>query len=156
MTHHAYYYEGPLTLLQVLAENSRALLGLKDKHSPDVHIRHYEMFGIEEARDIGRLASLRSVAGQALFVLGISSITSEAQQALLKLFEEPQRGITFVLLVPHGALLATLRSRCLPYPHKLEDTAEAGSAAEFLSNPPKGRRAMVAEFLDEGEGGGGG
>lgn len=149
MTHHAYFYEGPLSHMSALAKSARTLFSFPDTHNPDVHIRHFETFGIEEARDIGRLASLRSLGGAALFVLGISSITSEAQQALLKLFEEPQQGVTFILLVPHGALLATLRSRCLPYPQKLEDKPEAGNAAEFLSEPYKMRSAMIAELLNE-------
>jgi hypothetical protein len=45
----------------------------------------------------------------------VSQINSEAQQALLKLFEEPQAGTIFVVLAPHGSIISTLRSRFLEY-----------------------------------------
>jgi hypothetical protein len=115
MEHHAYFYEGPLALLPVLTADAAPRFGLVPG-SPDLHTEEWQKFGIDDARSLSERAALRSTAGRALFVLGISAISTEAQQALLKLFEEPQEGTVFVLLVPHGVLLPTMRSRFLPYP----------------------------------------
>ncbi len=113
LTHHAYFLEGPLgefeELAHVLRESENFL-----PHDPGFIARQYEKFGIDEARDLIGTASLKNTGGRTLFVLGVGSMTSEAQQALLKLFEEPQQGTQFVLLLPHGTLLPTLRSRMLP------------------------------------------
>lgn len=140
MGHHAYYIEGP-----------RSLFWAYKKKLQPFWASEFDRFGIEDARALIQLASLKNF-DKTIFFIAITSITTEAQQALLKLFEEPQRGTVFVLLVPHGALLATLRSRCLPYPENLKDRAGAGNAAEFLSEPYAMRSAMIAELLDEEEG----
>lgn len=112
--HHAQYIEGP----QSAFEDIKAAL------KPFV-ARRYERFGIDEARELVAQASLKHESQT--FLLGIESITTEAQQALLKLFEEPQEGTNFVLLVPHGVLLPTLRSRMLEYAPDLASQKVLGS-----------------------------
>jgi replication-associated recombination protein RarA len=74
-----------------------------------VHVR----LGINEVRDITTAAQLRPVAGdQQLFIIQPTFITHEAQNALLKLFEEPPLGLLFELVVPPAfQLLPTLMSR---------------------------------------------
>jgi hypothetical protein len=152
MDHHAYLYEGPLVLLKALGEDARDRFGFAQEHDPDVSVREWEKFGIEEARQLADLAALKSASGKALFVLGVASMTTEAQQALLKLFEEPQRGSIFVLLLPHGVLLPTLRSRFLPYPEKLKQKEKGTEARKFLSMSQKERSEWIGEFLEEEEG----
>ncbi|MCX6820194.1 MAG: hypothetical protein NT019_02875 [Candidatus Adlerbacteria bacterium] len=151
MTHHAYLYEGPVSLLPQLAESACAQFNFQRENNPDVYVREWEKFGIDEARELTQQAALKAADGRALFVLGLSSITSEAQHALLKLFEEPVQGTIFVLLVPHGALLSTLRSRFLEYPEKLEQKAGSGEAKEFLSWPYKKRSDWVTVFVKNDE-----
>ena len=58
----------------------------------------------------------------------------------------------FVLLVPHGALLPTLRSRFLEYPHKLESASPLQKEAqEFLAAGYKVRSEWLAKFLKTGK-----
>src|SRR3989344_7773439 len=130
LSHHAYFREGPLSELPELARAAGKAAELS-KGSPDVYVRQYEKFGIDEARALREMASLKSLSGKALFILGAVSVTTEAQQALLKLFEEPAQGAVFILLVPHGSLLPTLRSRCLPLSEGmiLSQNTEAGKQA---------------------------
>ena len=90
MEHHAYFYEGPMSVFRVYQEALEPFWA----HA-------FEQFGVDDARELRALASLKHDEGS-LFLVGAASITSEAQQALLKLFEEPQQGITFVLIVSHG------------------------------------------------------
>ena len=132
MQHHAYYIEGRMSLF-----------GAYKKRLYPFWAKEFERFGIDEARALIQLASLKNV-GKTIFFIAAASITHEAQQALLKLFEEPQQGTTFVFLVSHGALIATLRSRMLPYP-PLEsiEMPLTGQAEKFL----KARIRRVAKRL---------
>jgi hypothetical protein len=140
MTHHAYYIEGPLSHFAQYKDILRPFAASA-----------YERFGIDEARELIALASLKNF-NEATFFVALSSITSEAQQALLKLFEEPQEGTTFVLLVPHGSLLPTLRSRMLAYPDPLESGPELALAKEFLAASGKARSDLIAAVLKDEEG----
>lgn len=152
-THHAYYIEGPLSAFEAY----------KERVAP-FYAREYERFGIDEARELQNIASLKNYES-AVFLLGVASLTSEAQQAMLKLFEEPQQGTQFVLLVPHGTLLPTLRSRMLAYPEKLKFDGQnslAGRAGPrglfereisvFLAGSPKDRSDIIAKLLKDDEG----
>jgi len=127
MTHHAYIYEGALALLPALAQDAKARFEFDDMNA-DAHVREFEKFGIDESRWLSQTASLRPTGGRSLFVIGAGSMTSESQQALLKLFEEPQPGVTFVLLVAFGTVLPTLRSRMLAYPQQLAGENADGGA----------------------------
>ncbi len=72
-------------------------------------------YGIDDARALKVHAYQTAVSPQLgrLFIIRIESITIEAQQALLKLLEEPPLGVRVVLVVRHGvALLPTVLSRC--------------------------------------------
>src|SRR3989344_7768194 len=111
--HHAYYIEGPLSLFEVYKEKLKPL-----GHSPTGEAfwaDSFDRFGVDDARALIEQAQLKTF-GESTFLIAVGSITTEAQQALLKLFEEPQAGIMFVLIAPHGAIIPTLRSRMLAYP----------------------------------------
>ncbi len=167
MEHHAYFYEGPLALLGQLTDSARTLFNFEGEHNPDVAVREFEKFGIDDSQALRDLASFKSTSGRALFVIGIGSITSEAQQALLKLFEEPQSGAIFVLLVPHGVLLPTLRSRLMAYPGKeklggqnsLVESTQSDDAGlfehqvlDFLKGSYKSRSTFITALLKDEEG----
>ena len=143
MVHHAYYIEGSLSQFDTLKTALKPFWASA-----------FERFGIDESRELIALSSLKNF-NEAVFLIGAASITGEAQQALLKLFEEPQKGTTFVLLVPHGALLPTLKSRMLPYP-ELSPVAENGSlhreAKQFLKIKGKERSDFIAKILNDDEG----
>jgi len=130
MTHHAYYIEGP-----------QAQFGAYKEHLKPLHSRVYEKFGIDEARELTNLAALKNYK-ESVFLLAIAAITSEAQQALLKLFEEPQAGTTFVLLLPHGVLLPTLRSRMLAYSEKVEFSVQ-----KVLGSPVSRKSALGPDYF---------
>ena len=140
MDHHAYYIEGSLSAFETYKEAVRPF-----------YAREYERFGIDEARELQGIASLKNYV-DGVFLLGIASLTHEAQQAMLKLFEEPQEGTMFVLLVPHGILLPTLRSRMLEYPQLLETEADTTGAKKFLKLSGKDRSDFIAKLLKDDEG----
>lgn len=136
MDHHAYFIEGSLSLFDAY----------KKQLAPFV-AEYVERFGIEEARELIERSQLKNV-GVVTFFIAASSLTSEAQQALLKLFEEPQPGTTFILLVPHGTLISTLRSRMLPYPEVLK-TESTSEARKFLQGSQKDRSVYITKILKD-------
>src|SRR3989344_1358906 len=148
MQHHAYYAEGSLSEFDAYKAALKPFWAAA-----------FERFGIDESRELIALSSLKNF-NEAVFLIGAASITGEAQQALLKLFEEPQKGTTFVLLVPHGALLPTLKSRMLEYKQLTKDgplLSEGPSfvmqeAGKFLKRGGKERSDFIAKMLKDEEG----
>ncbi len=139
--HHAYYIEGPISDFEAYRE------AIKPYWS-----KAFERFGIDEARELIELSSLKNISASH-FLIATPVITSEAQQSLLKLFEEPQQGTTFVLMIPHGALIATLKSRMLEYPDKIETQKKSSAVAKkFLSLSPKDRSTAITAMLKDDEG----
>lgn len=73
--------------------------------------KKYDQLKVSDARDIRQLQSEKTQK-KTLFVLSFSTINREAQNALLKVLEEPAPNTYFVLIFPDARnLLPTLRSR---------------------------------------------
>ena len=153
--HHAYLVEG-----------SRAdFESLKTSVQPFV-ATWYERFGIDDARELVAQASLKR-EGESTYLIGASTLATEAQQALLKLFEEPRPGLQFMLVVPHGSVLETLRSRMMTWEESHQPAGQKSSgrpsssdttrlfaqqAADFLKASGKERSDIIAAILKDDEG----
>ncbi len=83
--------------------------------SNEVREQFVDRFGIDNARELVVAANGRPLqASQQYLVVRTNFITLEAQNALLKVTEEPPTSTKLVFILPSDfALLATLRSRCL-------------------------------------------
>jgi len=147
--HHAYYIEGPSALFGSYKEELKPLG--RSPTGETLWAKEFERFGIDEARALVTLAALKNFT-QATFLIATPQITTEAQQALLKLLEEPQVGSTFVLIVPHGVLLPTLRSRMLEYPKLQTSSTKNQTVIKFLSSSPKERSDFIAKLLKDEDG----
>lgn len=152
-SHHAYYIEDSIANAEAYARLLRESQKI-EPHDPSCIVRHFEKFGIDEARSLIELSSLRTTNARTFYFLSTASLTSEAQQALLKLFEEPQVGTVFILLVPHGTLLPTLQSRMMEWPEARPreigaETSVTGQAKEFLGWPYKKRSDWITALLKE-------
>lgn len=103
--------------------------------SQDVTHIVLERFGIDDARALTKQAFQRPLAlDKRVFVLVLQEITTEAQNALLKLFEEPPATAVFYILVEReGVLLPTLRSRLQLVQNKEQATESADSSFLQLS-----------------------
>ncbi len=148
MAHHAYVVEGDReTGILAAREYANTTLGLLGEQNPDVVVFQYGLFSVDDAREVARFASSSPVAGdKKMLVIAATRIFHEAQNALLKLFEEPPVGTTMVLVVPSfGQLLPTLRSRVLTLGGG-EQTTEV--AKEFLSLDASAREKYIAKLLE--------
>ena len=118
--HHAHIIEGDkdvLTpaLLALLEKN----MGVFAHNNPDLSVLSHKTFGIDEARALSesqsRAGFTESAGGspsRKIYLVSADSITHQAQNALLKTFEEPTLGTHFFIIVPHiDTILPTLRSR---------------------------------------------
>lgn len=107
----------------------------------DIYVRVYDSFGIDESRDIRDRAALHGIAGARLFILAANSLTTEAQNALLKTLEDPAADATFVFITQSPeTLLPTLRSRTETLVVSGVRAAESPiDAGVFLSESPDSR-----------------
>lgn len=103
------------------------------QEGPDTRHLVVDSFGVDDARRLIIDSSRTSIGGAAhRFVIVAKAMTHEAQNALLKLFEEPPSNTVFYLIVPHESLLiATLRSRLIKS-DVLEPQNTNALATEFL------------------------
>ena len=71
---------------------------------------------VEQSRELAADACVlpNEAEGKAYIIKDADTMNSNAQNAALKLFEEPPRGVVFILCVTNpAALLPTVRSRCV-------------------------------------------
>ncbi|MBI5004803.1 MAG: hypothetical protein HZC04_01280 [Candidatus Lloydbacteria bacterium] len=151
LLHHAYAIAGPReavrkSLLSFLEDT----VGIVTVGNPDVQDETYDTFGIDEARKVrGRQTTNAAVrSAQKIFIMAATVITHEAQNALLKIFEEPTRDTHFFLIVPDmEMLLPTLCSRLvvIPYGYTNDDTA---LAAAFLKSDMGERFAAIKDMVE--------
>lgn len=115
--------------------------------SEDADTRHLtvDSFGIDEARNLKNLAGERAFSGKHHnFIITTRSLTEEAQNAILKLFEEPPAGAIFYLIIPSETrLLPTLRSR-LFLRHNKSNSQKDDVAHLFLRFDYKERMEWIA------------
>lgn len=111
--HHAYLIEGAEN--EIVPEVAKFLkeLGVNTVGNPDfVHIG-LDSFKMEDARNLKSYAAQKSFSStKKIFIISANNFLLEAQNSLLKIFEEPIENTHFFLIVPDtNALLKTLVSR---------------------------------------------
>ncbi|MDB5189867.1 MAG: polymerase subunit delta, polymerase subunit delta protein [Parcubacteria group bacterium] len=150
MAHHAYYVAGEAEagISSALSFAEREL-GFVQEHNPDVVVLRFGLFSVDDARKLIDSA-YRSASGDngKVIIASMTRVFHEAQNALLKLFEEPPEGVTLILCVPSaGLLLPTLRSRLLSLPIS-HNTESSSLVQEFLSASTTEREKIVTKLLD--------
>ena len=123
MQHHANLLVGPIDwALQRLPKEY-------SKESQDVRFLEYDAMTIAHARDLISEASLKPIEKEKrVFVIVTQTILHAAQNALLKLFEEPNEHTSFYLILPReDILLPTLKSRL----NVLEVCSVSSDTADF-------------------------
>lgn len=151
--HHAYFIEGERdAVVSEVEAFLRDSLGIVRQGNPDFHFAEHESFGIDESRALQGMQALRPVAGdKKIFVLAVDAVTSEAQNSLLKVFEEPTPGTHFfVIASTRRILLPTLQSRMRLIVHSSSREASYAEAARaFIRMAPKERLAKAGEMVEE-------
>ncbi|MBU6232547.1 hypothetical protein KGP36_08025 [Patescibacteria group bacterium] len=149
--HHAYLYIGEISRDKILSDHKETSK-IPKAGNPDLIERTYEILTIDDARELKAAAASRPIEkdGKKIFILRMDGMTVEAQNALLKLLEEPPSYAHFFLILPSAhLLLPTVRSRLSIIG---EDRGRARSdlseAESFLKAPPPKRLEIVKDLLD--------
>ncbi|MDO8604417.1 MAG: hypothetical protein Q7K40_03410 [bacterium] len=164
--HHAHVIEGAHdTLLPLLVSALEKNLGIESKGNPDFAVKFFESLGVDEARELKVSQTRASFAdARKIFIIGANSFTHEAQNALLKTFEEPTEGTHFFIILPRAEmLLPTLRSRVLVVSGAIESTDDTkalalqdfseknlgGQAEKFLNASLEDRFAIAKKLAEK-------
>lgn len=126
-------------------------LGVKLANNPDFFAFRMDTFGIDEARQLRMLSTRKAVIDRKIFLIVPVRITLEAQNALLKTFEDPFSDTHFFLITREEALIIpTLLSR-MQVVHLKHGHGGVASvyAEEFLPLSLKDRLLFAKKFADE-------
>jgi DNA polymerase III delta prime subunit len=149
LAHHAYLLvEAKVEHLIELLEKKHQI---KKQGNPDFFHEKFESLGIDDSRRIKEIhASKAFMAGtKRIFIIETSTITHEAQNSLLKIFEEPHEATHFFMIVPSvSILLPTLRSRLYIIESEKEGS-DLEEAKKFLKLSPKDKVAYVDELAKD-------
>jgi len=158
LDHHAYLIEGDWENFgDNLVKKIETAFSITRVGNPDFLIHEEESFGIDNARALRESASRKSLhpTGIKIFLLSFLSITTEAQNALLKLFEEPTEDTHFFILTPSiNSLLPTLISRVESLELNIQSQSSDIDVEKFMKADIADRFKLVSHIIesrDKGE-----
>lgn len=149
LDHHAYFIHSFKNGIIKLKEYLKDKFNIDHRENPDFFHEKFETLGIDESRKIKEIHSSKSfIEGKKrIFIIECSNITNEAQNSLLKIFEEPHTDSHFFLIMPSSEiLLPTLRSRLLIIKKETEndfDKEEYKEIIDFIKMPKKDKITFV-------------
>lgn len=154
LSHHSHYLVGSDDLrseLKAILEKEHDIIA---QGNPDFFELVHETFTIDDSRNLRELHSVRPVdiSGKKIFIVSISSITTEAQNALLKLLEEPAEYAYFFFIISSAhLLLPTIKSRLVfietSSPKKKETSSVEGD--RFLKSSSAKRLDIIKKLLED-------
>ncbi len=149
--HHAYVIAGKrediLANLSAFIEND---LKIAIKGNPDVWHQEHDTFTIDEARKLRELQSNKALSdSKKIFIIALNGITVEAQNSLLKVFEEPTPQTHFFIIAPSSEIfLPTFRSRVMIVSHDSKHVSDSVSE-NFLKKSIPERLKIVEQIVEE-------
>ncbi|MEI8249260.1 MAG: hypothetical protein WCG07_02065 [Candidatus Taylorbacteria bacterium] len=165
LSHHAYLLIGGdaihAELLSILEKKHK----ISTTANQDFFDRGYEHMTIDDVRDIKMAHSMRPVGeqGKKIFIIRAHMIGHEAQNALLKMLEEPAEYAHFFIIVPSASLLLpTVKSRMRAVIQdsarlrrqgfKIQDEAQddlVEEAKKFLKLSPAKRLDVIKKITED-------
>lgn len=148
LNHHAYFIHSFKDGAHKLKEFLKKEFHIDHSQNPDFYHEKFEVLGIDESRKIKEIHLSKSFVegNKKIFIIEASGMTHEAQNSLLKVFEEPHEHSHFFLIMPSiDVLLPTLRSRLLIL-DKQENEDASTEAVKFLKLSKKDKIAFVDEL----------
>lgn len=161
--HHAYLIEGNYEeVFPQIIKFFEDVLNFSITNNPDFWHGEFETFGIDDGRRINELQSRRALSektnqslgsGKQFFVIKTDFITREAQNSLLKMFEEPAEDTHFFIVMNSSeVLLPTLKSRLMlvrPYSQDISEKDIKKFTNDFLKGSLAERLDMVKVFFGD-------
>lgn len=146
--HHAYLVVGDKeaaeeAVLSLFETHGEKLLG-----SPDFFVFREPLLSIDDARKLSEQAIRHAFTGRKVFLLSPEKVSLEAQNALLKTFEEPIANTHFFLILREESLvIPTLLSRMQKI--SVQGLTLDKQAGEFLALGIKERLNFVKKFVEK-------
>lgn len=151
--HHAYLLEGDKeNIFKELLFFLEDKIDFKIKSNPDFYLGDFDTFGIEDGRYINNFQSKKAIGGEnKIIVIKTNFITVQAQNSLLKVFEEPTINTHIFLIMPSSeAILPTLKSRLNIIKHlDLGGPSKSGLVEDFLKSNISKRFDLIKIFLPQ-------
>ncbi|MEX0931311.1 MAG: hypothetical protein WDZ88_01030 [Candidatus Paceibacterota bacterium] len=150
--YHAYIVEGEAEMLfPHLRTFCEKTFGIKTNGNPDYIELKYVQCGVNDARTITSLQEQKALGSSRVIVCSFMSMTTEAQNSLLKTLEEPTPGVC-IILAPRSkeSLIPTVRSRMRPLPlsRAIGFSDEVLTVASSFKDASLGSRLkMIQEML---------
>ena len=151
--HHAYLIEGARKKVVPEIVAFCESLDIKTSGNPDFCHITIDNFKIEDAFNLRMMTSDKGfTSAKKIFMICANSFSLDAQNVLLKVFEEPIENTHFFLIVPDtNSLLKTLVSRFYVISHMSDMWVETQDAEKFISMPLQKRIDFIKELLIEPE-----
>jgi DNA polymerase III delta prime subunit len=150
--HHATLIQGAKErVLQPLMSFIKDDIGFSISGNPDFQLLEFDSFGIADGRVLQERSQQRALKERKIFVATFNGMTLEAQNALLKLFEEPIEDTHFFLITENiDNLLKTLRSRMFVLDAgAIVESDIAKRAERFLQLGAKERIVELKDIVEE-------
>ena len=159
--HHAYCLIGGESIREDLLKHLETEHGISETANSDFFNRVYENFNIEDAREVKTNAGIRPTneSGKKIYILKMDNANIEAQNALLKLLEEPAEYAHFYIIIPSAhLLLPTVKSRLLfldlgyegkDGPRHKSKSEYQKMANEFVDSKPAKRLEIIKNLIDD-------
>ncbi len=147
--HHAYLIEGDRDLVLPEIHSFMKDLGVDIANNGDFSHIMVDVFKVEDARNLKSFSGEKSSKeGKRIFVISANNFLLEAQNSLLKIFEEPIPETHFFVIVPDkNILIDTLASRFYVLSKKMIGEADLKNAEKFLKMNLPLRLEFVKEML---------
>jgi len=147
--HHAYCITGDAGAVRKELETFlKKELKFVPQANPDFLSVTAETLDIDMARAIKDFSDKKPIGREKIIFITANLITEKAQNAMLKMFEEPRGDTHFFLILPRtDFLLPTLRSRLFI----IEGEEESGTrdAEKFIAMPVGERMRFVADLMEK-------
>lgn len=151
MDHHAYLLLGERGEVDAYLDEAFKIAGMNPVGNPDVFILEQNVFTVDDSRALSDRAIEKAFGERKIFVIHAEKFTPEAQNALLKTFEDPVPNTHFFISAREaGMFLSTLLSRM----HTVRvggEMEESNEVKKFLKKTPKQRIDFAKKFADEKE-----
>jgi DNA polymerase III subunit delta' len=151
--HHAYLIEGKKEEIIPDVLEFLKSIGIATKGNPDFNQIVLDSFKIEDARNLKAQSTEKAISpDKRVFIISINNFLIEAQNALLKMFEEPTPNTIFFLIIPDRAIiLPTLLSRFYLIKSKSNLESDLKEAESFLTMSLAGRINFVKEMIAQSD-----
>lgn len=147
--HHAYLIEGEKEYVFPKIFKLLEKMEISIYNNPDFFNLAIDNFKVDDARRLKDISQEKSFSGKKrIFLVSFNSINADAQNSLLKLFEDPIPNIHFFIITPGvSALIPTFRSRFYFVDLNFSEIGVNKEIEKFIHMSPLARLDYLKTFL---------